>query len=55
MKRLMRLLGLMSSAAHIRNDFDVQIVDLRFSSVDELCYLIKKEKPLAVGFQYVDW
>lgn len=43
-------LGLMSLAAHIRNDFDVQIVDLRFSSVDELCYLIKKEKPLAVGF-----
>ena len=43
-------LGLISLAAYIRGDFDVQIVDLRFSSADKLCDLIKEKKPLAVGF-----
>jgi len=43
-------LGLISLAAYIRADFDVEIIDLRFSSVDKLCDLIKKTKLLAVGF-----
>jgi anaerobic magnesium-protoporphyrin IX monomethyl ester cyclase len=43
-------LGLISLAAYIRGDFDVEIIDLRFSSVDKLCNLIEKERPMAVGF-----
>jgi radical SAM superfamily enzyme YgiQ (UPF0313 family) len=43
-------LGLISLAAYIRRDFDVQIVDLRFESLDFLYAEIKESKPLAVGF-----
>lgn len=43
-------LGLISLATYIRENFDVQIVDLRFNSVDKLCDLIRETRPLAVGF-----
>jgi radical SAM superfamily enzyme YgiQ (UPF0313 family) len=43
-------LGLLSLAAYVRKDFDVEIVDLRFGSVDQLCEAVKKTKPIAVGF-----
>lgn len=43
-------LGLISLAAYVRDGFDVEIVDLRFSSIDELCNLVRKTNPLAVGF-----
>ncbi len=43
-------LGLMSLAAYIRENFDVEIVDLRFSSLDQLYNLVKRTEPLAVGF-----
>ncbi|MEK9182807.1 MAG: cobalamin B12-binding domain-containing protein, partial [Patescibacteria group bacterium] len=43
-------LGLISLAAFIRQDFDVQIIDLRFESLDFLYAQIKESQPLAVGF-----
>lgn len=43
-------LGLLSLAAYIRDNFDVEIFDLRFDSVDKLYEEIKNKKPLAVGF-----
>lgn len=43
-------LGLISLAAYIRGEFEVEIVDLRFDSLQKLYDLIKEEAPLAVGF-----
>ena len=43
-------LGLISLASFIRQNFDVQIVDLRLESLDFLNNEIRKNKPLAVGF-----
>jgi radical SAM superfamily enzyme YgiQ (UPF0313 family) len=43
-------LGLISLAAYVRNDFDVQIVDLRFKTLDDLHELVENKRPLAVGF-----
>lgn len=43
-------LGLISLAAFIRKEFEVQIIDLRFDSVEFLYAQIKESQPLAVGF-----
>jgi radical SAM superfamily enzyme YgiQ (UPF0313 family) len=43
-------LGLISLAAYIRKDFDVEIIDLRFEPLDFLYHQIEEKKPLAVCF-----
>ncbi|HPL95296.1 MAG TPA: radical SAM protein [bacterium] len=43
-------LGLLSLAAYIRSEFEVKIIDLRFTTTNELYQLIKDWQPLAVGF-----
>jgi radical SAM superfamily enzyme YgiQ (UPF0313 family) len=43
-------LGLISLASFVRKDFEVQIIDLRFESLDYLYDQVKTTKPLAVGF-----
>jgi len=43
-------LGLISLGAYIRNNFEVEIVDLRFNAVSDLYNLVRTVKPLAVGF-----
>jgi len=43
-------LGLISLAAYARNDFEIKIFDLRLDAAEKLYDLVKKSKPLAVGF-----
>ncbi|PIV38714.1 MAG: hypothetical protein COS30_00575 [Candidatus Portnoybacteria bacterium CG02_land_8_20_14_3_00_45_8] len=43
-------LGLISLAAYIRKDFEVEVFDLRLEPVDKLCELVRKSQPLAMGF-----
>lgn len=43
-------LGLISLAAYVRGDFEVEIIDLRFDPVERLYESVIKNQPLAVGF-----